>query len=917
MNALISPENARVVIADDERIVAADLRKRMLALGCSVVAVVGSGVDAYKAAIEHHPDLMLLDIGMEGEYDGITAAEKIRAEVDVPVIFVTSYSDKETLRRAKEIGPFGYVLKPFDERELATTVEMALYRHHTEQKLRQSEELYRTLIENTGEGIVFAGLDEQFTFVNPTAEMIFGVERGKLQGRCISDFTTPEVFETIREQTRLRETGVRSTYTIEICRPDGKQRTLLITATPQFDERGRLTGAFGIFRDITEDHQAEEALRISEQRFRELYDDAPVGYHEIDRDGILTRVNRTEQVILGYPEEEMLGRPVWDFLENPEFSRIAVGRKVSGGELPIEPYERVFRCKDGTLIPVLVEDRLQVDAAGGVTGIRSTMQDITERKRSEEALRRYADQLSLAKDAAEEAGRVKASFLAAMSHEIRTPMNGVIGMTSLLLETGLNEEQREYAETIRNSGESLLAILNEILDFSKVESGRIDLEHEPFSPLSCIEEVLDLFAGKAGEKNIELIGSVDPGVPEVLMGDASRIRQVLANLVGNAIKFTERGEVLVTAISRVVADGVTELLVAVKDTGVGIPEAALERLFQPFSQADSSVTRKYGGTGLGLAISKRLVELMGGRIWVESKPGEGAMFFFSFRASKPEIPVQIRTSTERPLTGMKVLILDDNATVLSLLQRVCEAEGMSVRAFADPLQALSHIESGAVFDVALVDGSMPGMTGPAFARRVRALDSCPPLPMILMAAGGGIGRDEVASLFVGQALKPLKQAQVLKLIRTAPGGAAPPPRRTATAVLDRSLATRLPLRILIAEDNPVNQALALAVLRKMGYRADVAADGQETIDALERQVYDLILMDVQMPVMDGLEATRRIRARYTGEDRPHIVALTANVMAGDREACFAAGMDDFLSKPIRLEEVRGVVEKYGALAAAR
>ena len=862
MNALISPENARVIIADDERIVAADLRKRMLALGCSVVSVVGSGVDAYQAAMEHRPDLILLDIGMAGEYDGITAAEKIRAVMDVPVIFVTSYSDKETLRRAKEIGPFGYVLKPFDERELATTVEMALYRHHTEQKLRKSEELYRTLIENTGEGIVFAGLDERFTFVNPTAELIFGVERGGLQGRCIGEFTTPEVFATIREQTRLRETGVHSTYTIEICRPDGNHRTLLLTATPQFDQRGTLTGAFAIFRDITEDHQAEEALRISEQRFRELYDDAPVGYHEIDRDGTLTRVNRTEQVILGYTEEEMLGRPVWTFLENPDASQEAVHRKVKGGEQSTEPYERVFRCKDGALIPVLVEDRIQFDAAGRVTGIRSTMQDITERKRSEVELRQYADELRLAKDAAEEAGRVKASFLAAMSHEIRTPMNGVIGMTSLLLETGLTEEQREYAETIRNSGESLLAILNEILDFSKVESGRIDLEHEPFSPLSCIEEVLDLFAGKASEKNLELIGSVDPAVPDVLMGDPSRVRQILANLVGNAVKFTERGEVLVTAISRTLEDGGVELLIGVKDTGVGIPESALGRLFQPFSQADSSVTRKFGGTGLGLAISKRLVELMGGRIWVESREGRGAMFFFSIRAAEPEITVQTRESTGKRPAGLKVLIVDDNATVVGLLQRICESDGMKVRTFTNPAQALDHLATGEVYDVALVDASMPVMNGPEFARRVRAIDSRPALPMILMATGGSVGRDDVATLFAGQALKPVKQAQILKLIRSAPGGATPQPRVTGAAVLDSSLADRLPLRILLAEDNPVNQALGLAILRKMGYRPDVAADGQEVLEALARQRYDLILMDVQMPVMDGLDATRRIRAQY-------------------------------------------------------
>ena len=515
--------------------------------------MVGSGVDAYRAAIEHRPDLMLMDIGMDGEYDGITAAEKIRAEVDVPVIFVTSYSDKETLHRAKQIGPFGYVLKPFDERELATTVEMALYRHHAEQKLRASEELYRTLIENTGEGIVFVDLEERFTFVNPAAETIFGVEEGTLKGRCIGEFTTPEVFAAIREQTahprdrraqhlQHHDHAVRMASTGHCWsrRHRSSTRAAFWPGPSASSGTSRKTG-----RPRRQCVRASSASAISMTMHLS-------GTMRSTGHGIIMRVNRTEQAMLGYSEEEMLGRPVWDFLVDPG----DVHAKPSAarcGATP-RPRSRTNGCSAGRMariVPVLVEDRIQMDSAGNVIGIRSTMQDITERKQSEEELRLYAEQLRVAKEEAEEAGRAKASFLAAMSHEIRTPMNGVIGMTSLLLETGLTEEQREYAETIRNSGESLLGILNEILDFSKVESGRIELEREPFSLQSCIEEVLDLFAGKAAEKNIELIGSVDSTVPAVLMGDASRVRQVLANLVGNAIKFTQRGEVVVNAVGRV------------------------------------------------------------------------------------------------------------------------------------------------------------------------------------------------------------------------------------------------------------------------------------------------------------------------------------------------------------------------------
>ena len=919
MNALTSPENARVIIADDERIVAADLRKRMMGLGCTVVAVVGSGEDAVRAALDQHPDLVLLDIGMEGAFDGITAAEKIRAEVDIPVIFVTSYSDKETLRRAKEIGPFGYILKPFDERELATTVEMALFRHHMDQKLRRSEQLYRTLIENTGEGIVFADLDERFTFVNPSAERIFGVEPGTLRGRCFSEFTSPEVFATIREQTQTRHAGSRNSYNVEFTRADGEQRTLLITGTPQFDDRGRLTGTFGIFRDITETRLAEEALRVSEQRFRELYDDAPVGYHEIDRNGIITRVNKTELAMLGYTREEMLGQPVWQFVADSAASRRAIIRKVEAKAAPLEPYERTFLKKDHSPISVLIEDRLQMDSAGGVVGLRSTMQDITERKRSEVELRLYAEELRVAKDAAEAASRAKENFLAAMSHEIRTPMNGVIGMTSLLLETSLTDEQHEFAETIRSSGESLLAILNEILDFSKIESGKTDLEQLPFSPLACIEEALDLFSRKASEKSIELMCQVDPGVPESVIGDETRVRQILANLVGNAVKFTERGEILVTAVANSVDQGFVELLITVKDTGIGISPEALKALFEPFTQADVSISRRFGGTGLGLAICKRLVELMDGRIWVESTEGAGSVFYITLRAPVDESAPGASTGPDVHLSGKRVLILDDNETNGMLLARCCESGGMVTHQCRHAKEALSFLASGAAVDVALVDLFMPDMDGVEFARQVRANGKGKTFPMILLSSGSkaGVQNEELGSLFSGQALKPVKRSQLKKLMKSAVGGGKIPVRNPNALRLDTTMASRLPMRILLAEDNPINQALALAILKRMGYRADLAADGQEVLDALERQPYDLIFMDVQMPVMDGLEATRRIIASVPEEHRPRIIAITANVMQGDKERCLEAGMDDYISKPIKLDEVQAIIEKFGVAAAAR
>ncbi len=860
MNEPTSSEGARIIIADDERIVAADLQRRMAALGNTVVAVVGTGEDAVRAALTLRPDLILMDIRMEGAYDGIVAAQKIKAEMDVPIVFVTSFSDKETLHRARETGPFGYVLKPFEERELAATVEMALFRHSMDQKLRRSEHLYRTLIENTGEGIVFADLDERFTFANPTAEAIFGVGPGGLQGRCIDEFTTPDVFSSIQAQTRLRRTGNRGAYTVEITRADGECRTILITGTPQIDDAGTLTGTFGIFRDITEGHRAEEALRESEQRFRELFDDAPVGYHEIDSRGMIVRVNTTELRMLGYAAEDMLGHPIWEFVADHEASRRAVAAKLLGIGAVRQAYEREFIRKDGTLLPVLLEDSVQRNPDGQITRVRSAIQDITERRRAEEELRRNTEELRKAKDAAEQASRTKADFLAAMSHEIRTPMNGVIGMTNLLLETPLSDEQREYADTIRISGEALLAILNEILDFSKIESGIIDLEQEPFSPLGCIEEAIDLFATRAGEKGLELICQVDPGVPELVVGDVARVRQVLVNIIGNAIKFTERGEVLVTAVAQGTGDSGAEILVAVKDTGIGMDEVAQSRVFMAFTQAESSIARRFGGTGLGLAISKRLVELMGGRIWLESNEGEGTTFFFTLKTLLPDTVSPPDATLKEGFAGKKVLVVDDNATHAGALRVICEQQGMIVEVLSGAERALARIGGGEAFALALVDMYMPEIDGIEFARRVRAHEKGRTLPLVLLAPATTLANrgEELGALFAGWGMKPIKRAQLLKLMASAMGGRRAPVRAPKARILDPGLAERLPMRILLAEDNAVNQALTLAILRRMGYKADLAADGQAVLDALERQPYDLIFMDVQMPVMDGLEATRQI-----------------------------------------------------------
>lgn len=669
-----------------------------------------------------------------------------------------------------------------------------------------------------------------------------------------------------------------------------------------------------ISRISDEFYNTQKSMLIKDSNFQYFAAGFPNIIFQTDKNGKFVFLNAAWEKITGFGVEDSIGKVYRNFIYEEDIAADEnYYERLISREADYNDYQIRIKTVSGEIKWIEVFSRLYISDEGEVLGMYGMMMDISDRKRAEE-------EIIKTKEIAEEASRAKSEFLAVMSHEIRTPMNGVLGMTGLLLETDLTPEQREYVETIRVSGDTLLTIINDILDFSKIESGKMQLEEVPFEIKDCIEDTLQLLAPEAIKKRLDLLHLIEPDVPDYIIGDVTRLRQILFNLVNNAIKFTEHGEVFVSVKLKEKKDDDIVLEFAVKDTGIGIPEDKHSTIFQHFSQVDSSTTRKYGGTGLGLAICKRLVNLMGGEIWVESEVGLGSTFFFTIKSKVPKVqlPKVVVKSSKQVLANKRVLLVDDNKTNLHILALQCKNWGLLPRSTTNPREALEWIKSGDPFDLVIVDMLMPEMDGVELTKSIRQYQNKYQLPVVMLSSAGIDDKDKKTyeTLFNAYSAKPIRQSQLFELMISVFADLAKSqpvetkPMHTKPLVKEDKLVFNYPVRILVAEDNAINQKLIVKILNQLGYHPDVASNGLEVIDYLNRQRYDIVFMDVQMPEMDGLEATKYILQYWKNTERPVIVAMTANVMQGDRERCINAGMDDYISKPIISQDVKNIIVKW-------
>lgn len=664
---------------------------------------------------------------------------------------------------------------------------------------------------------------------------------------------------------------------------------------------GLLAGSYVFLAMMEEAGRLSTSIVDAERKLHVVFDSVADAILTIDARDVIASCNHAAAMLFDISEDRLTRMPVTRII--PDYI-VAMDSLPKSGTVEVRGQRN-----DGSIFPLEIAASQAVEEASMTIVIA---RDITSRKRAEAAI-------ASARDQALEAARLKAQFLATMSHEIRTPINAIVGMSELLLSTSMSEEQREYADTVNTSAESLLSVINDILDFSKLEAGRMELDSIPFSPLAVVEAMADILASQARRKGLSLVTYIAPDVPKAVAGDPNRLKQVLLNLMSNAVKFTETGNVVTRCVVEQRAGHNVVLRFSVTDNGIGIEKAAQERLFMPFSQADGSTSRKFGGTGLGLSIAKRLVTMMEGIIGVDSAPGKGSTFYFT--AKFAHLSDDLAPSGEQPqiIAGTSALLVDDDKISRDILMQYLASWGIAAdvaKDAAEALELLEHAEENQTeYTFAIIDYFMPNVNGIELGRRIHALAEYEGMPLILVTAfdEAGRGKDAVDAGFAGYLRKPMRQSALYDAIAVATQHRDFPTHPKSAPSAAAPVNGHAKARILLAEDHPVNQRLAMKQLSKLGYEAVAVADGQEAVDALAREDYDVVLMDCQMPLIDGFEATRLIRRNetQTGKHVP-IVAMTANAMEGDRESCLAAGMDDYIAKPVQMQTLRTVLERWSA-----
>jgi len=740
--------------------------------------------------------------------------------------------------------------------------------------------------------------------INPQFTTLFGYHSEDVLGRDLNELVVPrsEIAKASRLDQRARK-GEPVAVEAERRRKDG---TLIAVRATASNVEGSGDGdVLVMYENISDRRRAEDAL-TQLASIVQSSEDAIIGQ---TLDGTIATWNAAAHRLFGYAPGEALGRPVAQLAPADRAHEMTdVLDRIRRGE-HVEHFETVRRHKDGSLIPVSLSMSLTRDAAGRIRGFSTIARDVREQVASRDALR-------TARDVAERLAQTRSAFLANMSHEIRTPMNAIMGLTELLLDTEMAPEQRHSLTLVQTSAETLLTLLNDILDFSKIEAEHLELEHIAFDLPHLLDSTMSLLAVRARERRLELVADVAPDVPAQLRGDPTRLRQVLTNLVSNAIKFTHQGEVVVSATTLEAGQDRAVIRLAVRDTGIGIARDKLETIFEEFSQADASMTRKYGGTGLGLAIARRLVRLMGGDLSVSSEVGKGTEFAFTAEFEIEPAAGQAAAPDAARLAGRRALVVDDNATNRRIVIDILTAARMHVQQAVDGtagLEALRHgHRDGAPHDVAIIDAQMPGLDGFELAAAVRDDPTLAMTPLVMLTSAGQRGDGQrCRDLGIrGYLPKPLSRSDLLEAVAAVL--AIPDPTAGAAFVTRHTIAeSRRRLRVLVAEDNPVNQEVAASMLRKRGHEIDVANNGREAVAAAARSRYDVILMDVQMPEMDGFEATHAIRATEEGRTIP-IIALTAHALSGERERCLAQGMSGYLTKPFKAHELFATVEGWAA-----